>query len=242
MPVPRFFLRKTFCADSVTKATLSVGAYELALTLPTPTPSAKTFLKAIPDLAFQDKLAIAPTKPPKATAIATEPKKSGTSTTVCLRWNNNSCGGNYSRRPLTVASPLLWRPITVVSQHLRRPITVLSTAQGPITALRPITATQPATRATGSSGSPITAPKPITASRLITATPPRSFTTPSMVFDLPAADASSPSLAAPPNCHDSVMTLSTAISNLTLEKRSYITLQSQSFLIVCPVLKPGSLL
>ncbi|SPC63380.1 uncharacterized protein UHOD_12336 [Ustilago sp. UG-2017b] len=32
------------------KVTLSVGAYELALTLPTPTPLAKTFLKAIPDL------------------------------------------------------------------------------------------------------------------------------------------------------------------------------------------------
>ncbi|SOV07710.1 uncharacterized protein UDID_19393 [Ustilago sp. UG-2017a] len=157
------------------KVTLSVGAYELALTLPTPTPLAKTFLKAIPDLvafcqawsvytalcaaaspdhtlgpalagflvhvteldqhfewtfiadyiltvcekrfghadadtwsrhdmeAFQDKLAIAPTKPPKATAIATEPKKSGTSTTVCLRWNNNSCGGNCGRSQVFVA-------------------------------------------------------------------------------------------------------------------------------------------
>ncbi|SOV04527.1 uncharacterized protein UDID_17113 [Ustilago sp. UG-2017a] len=42
--------------------------------------------------AFQDKLAIAPTKPPKATAIATEPKKSGTSTTVCLRITNRPYG------------------------------------------------------------------------------------------------------------------------------------------------------
>ncbi|KAJ1037616.1 hypothetical protein NDA10_003412 [Ustilago hordei] len=44
--------------------------------------------------AFQDKLAIVPTKPPKASTITTEPKKSGTGTMVCLCWNNNSCGGN----------------------------------------------------------------------------------------------------------------------------------------------------
>ncbi|KAJ1035520.1 hypothetical protein NDA18_000299 [Ustilago nuda] len=42
----------TTAMPSGEKATLSLGAYELALTLPTPTPSAKTFLKAIPNLVF----------------------------------------------------------------------------------------------------------------------------------------------------------------------------------------------
>ncbi|KAJ1028898.1 hypothetical protein NDA18_002921 [Ustilago nuda] len=40
----------TAAMPSGEKATLSLGAYKLALTCPTPTPSTKTFLKAIPDL------------------------------------------------------------------------------------------------------------------------------------------------------------------------------------------------
>ncbi|KAJ1029190.1 hypothetical protein NDA18_002818 [Ustilago nuda] len=40
----------TAAMPSGEKVTLSLGAYELTLTLPTPTPSAKTFLRAIPDL------------------------------------------------------------------------------------------------------------------------------------------------------------------------------------------------
>ncbi|SAM85244.1 uncharacterized protein UBRO_20884 [Ustilago bromivora] len=159
----------TTAVPSGEKATLSLGAYELALTLPAPTPSAKTFLKAIPDLvsfcqawivytalraaaspdrtlgpalagflvhvaeldqhfdwtyiadyvltvcekrfghadadtwsrrdmeAFQDKLAIAPTKSLKPPATPTEQKKASTNTTACLRWNNSTCTGPCGR-------------------------------------------------------------------------------------------------------------------------------------------------
>ncbi|UTT91315.1 hypothetical protein NDA17_000982 [Ustilago hordei] len=135
-------------AVPVTKATLSLGAYELALTLPAPTPSTKSFLKAIPDLvsfcqawaiymalrvaaspdctlgpalagflmhiaeldqhfdwtyivdyilmdmeAFQDKLAIAPTKSLKPLVAPAEQRKAGTNATVCLHWNNSTCTG-----------------------------------------------------------------------------------------------------------------------------------------------------
>ncbi|KAJ1035519.1 hypothetical protein NDA18_000298 [Ustilago nuda] len=151
------------------KVTLSLGTYKLALTLPAPTPSTKTFLKAIPDLvsfcqawaiytalhaaaspdctlgpalagflmhiaeldqhfdwtyiadyiltvcekrfghadadtwsrremeAFQDKLAIAPTKSLKPLVAPAEQRKAGTNTTVCLHWNNSSCTGPCGR-------------------------------------------------------------------------------------------------------------------------------------------------
>ncbi|SPC62023.1 uncharacterized protein UHOD_12178 [Ustilago sp. UG-2017b] len=47
--------------------------------------------------AFQDKLAIAPTKSLKPPAAPTEQKKASTNATVCLRWNNSTCTGPCSR-------------------------------------------------------------------------------------------------------------------------------------------------
>ncbi|SYW83693.1 uncharacterized protein UHO2_06889 [Ustilago hordei] len=262
-------------AVPVTKATLSLGAYELALTLPAPTPSTKSFLKAIPDLvsfcqawaiymalrvaaspdctlgpalagflmhiaeldqhfdwtyivdyilmvckkwfghadadtwsrqdmeAFQDKLAIAPTKSLKPLVAPAEQRKAGTNATVCLCWNNSTCtgpspsgllpihlvpvgspSGHPPRTSLELSppvSPAPWQPL--MDTPTPQPPCPIATPplEGPFTTHQPIMAAPLAGRPATTSGPPAMATKPITAPTPLTAPAPIMATPPLMV-------------------------------------------------------------
>ncbi|KAJ1599076.1 hypothetical protein NDA14_001246 [Ustilago hordei] len=159
--------------------------------------------------AFQDKLAIAPTKSLKPLVAPAEQRKAGTNATVCLHWNNSTCTGPCgqahtclicgTKNPLSPSCPSLAKfkpspPSLVAAEAASKSDPLMDTPtpqppcpiatpplEGPFTTHQPIMAAPLAGRPATTSGPPAMATQPITAPTPLTAPAPIMATPPLMV-------------------------------------------------------------